>query len=143
MWLTRARVQQKFDADLVLVELGPVGDGHVAATCRLPETHGSGKDDLDDSVRNLIDMELLPLLLRLKTSSVSGPADAGWEHDRNLCVKSKLRRLTFKLLSDGNLEAVGIQVSGCPGVRMPSRQEKRWNPLVQHTGEVCQGASLR
>ena len=93
---TCARVRHRFDKDVFLVVLGSVEDGHVTATCRLPETHRIGTDDMGDSLRDL--SQLSP---GLTTSSVSCLGDTGWQGGRHRRVKSKNRRQMFELMYDG------------------------------------------
>ena len=128
VWSTCARFRQRCDTNLFLVVLGSVEDGHVTATCRLLETEGSGRDDIDASLRTLIDLELSSVSPWLKTLSVSGPADIGWEDDRNFCLQSKYKRLMFELVYDGNLE---VSVSGCPVAKRTDRT------LLRNTEDVC------
>jgi len=128
VWWTSARVRQRLDNDLFLVVLGSVEDGHVTPTCRLPETNQSGTDDLYDSLRNLVDLELSPLSPWLQTVSASCRVDGDWEEDTSLNVRSKFRHTMFELRFDGDLEAVGT--------RMPGQQVSRWNLVAQQLGDV-------
>ena len=125
---TAVRIRPTHDSNLFLAVLGWTECEDVTAECRLPESDRSGHTDWEDALAYLEDVELACLSNQLRILRVNDPVEGEWEDDRRFGVKTKHRRMVFELEFEGDL--------GSHGTRLSVGQDRRWNALREHLGDV-------